>query len=130
SGDHSPLPVAQAPLAAPAASPVRPADTAIAPPECEEGPACGAAGGFAPPVASASAGIFLQLGAFSSFANAEGFRDTVRSQASNLAERFELFTDGERFRLHAGPYDTVEAARDAAARMGNVLKLKPFVVVR
>ena len=88
------------------------------------------AGGFAPPVASASAGIFLQLGAFSSFANAEGFRDTVRSQASNLAERFELFTDGERFRLHAGPYDTVEAARDAAERMGTVLKLKPFVVVR
>ena len=126
----APLPVAQAPLAAPAASPVRPADTAIAPPECEEGPACGAAGGFAPPVASASAGIFLQLGAFSSFANAEGFRDTVRGQASNLAERFELFTDGERFRLHAGPYDTVEAARDAAERMGTVLKLKPFVVVR
>ncbi|HNB07343.1 MAG TPA: SPOR domain-containing protein, partial [Thauera aminoaromatica] len=82
------------------------------------------------PVASASAGIFLQLGAFSSFANAEGFRDTVRSQASDLAERFELFADGERFRLHAGPYDTVEAARDAAERMGNVLKLKPFVVVR
>ncbi len=54
----------------------------------------------------------------------------MRSQASNLAERFELFTDGERFRLHAGPYDTVEAARDAAERMGTVLKLKPFVVVR
>ena len=128
----SPLPVTQAALAAPVASSVRPADTAIAlaPPECEEGPACGAAGGFAPPVASASAGIFLQLGAFSSFANAEGFRDTVRGQASNLAERFELFTDGERFRLHAGPYDTVEAARDAAERMGTVLKLKPFVVVR
>ncbi len=54
----------------------------------------------------------------------------MRSQASDLAERFELFADGERFRLHAGPYDTVEAARDAAERMGNVLKLKPFVVVR
>lgn len=126
----APLAVAPAPVAVPAASPVLPADTALASPACEEGPACGAAGGFAPPVASASAGIFLQLGAFSSFANAEGFRDTVRSQASNLAERFELFTDGERFRLHAGPYDTVEAARDAAARMGDVLKLKPFVVVR
>jgi len=127
-----PLSVAQAPLAVQVASPVQPVDTAIAlaPPECEDEPACGAAGGLAPPVASASAGIFLQLGAFSSYANAEGFRDTVRSQASNLAERFELFTDGERFRLHAGPYDTVEEARDAAARMGSVLKLKPFVVVR
>ncbi|MER2552770.1 MAG: SPOR domain-containing protein, partial [Thauera sp.] len=102
----------------------------LAPAECAEAAACGAAGGLAPPVASASAGIFLQLGAFSTYANAEGFRDTVRSQAANLAERFELFTDGERFRLHAGPYDTVDAARSAAERMGSVLKLKPFVVVR
>ena len=98
--------------------------------ECGPSPACGAAEGIAPPIASASGGIFLQLGAFSSYANAEGFRDTVQGRAGTLAKRFELFADGERFRLHAGPYDTVEAARDAAERMGTVLKLKPFVVVR
>jgi rare lipoprotein A len=54
----------------------------------------------------------------------------VQSQASTLAERFELLADGERFRLHAGPYDSVDAARNAAERMGTMLKLKPFVVVR
>lgn len=98
--------------------------------ECASDPGCGAAGGLAPPIASASAGIFLQLGAFSSYANAEGFRDTVQSRASALAERFELLADGERFRLHAGPYDSMDAARNAAERMGTLLKLKPLVIVR
>ena len=86
--------------------------------------------GLAPPIASASGGIFLQLGAFASYANAEGFRDAVQTQAASLAERFEVFTDGERFRLHAGPYDSVAAARSAAERMAALLKLKPLVIVR
>ncbi len=98
--------------------------------ECGPSPACGAAEGIAPPIASASAGIFLQLGAFSSYANAEGFRDTVQGRAGTLAKRFELFADGERFRLHAGPYESMDAARSAADRMGSLLKLKPLVIVR
>ncbi|MDX9886134.1 septal ring lytic transglycosylase RlpA family protein [Thauera sp.] len=104
--------------------------TAAAAAECDSSPACGAAEGLAPPVASASGGIFLQLGAFSSYANAEGFRDTVQGQAGSLAKRFELFADGERFRLHAGPYDSMDDARNAAERMGTLLKLRPFVIVR
>ena len=98
--------------------------------ECGPSPACGAAEGIAPPIASASGGIFLQLGAFSSYANAEGFRDTVQGRAGTLAKRFELFADGERFRLHAGPYESMDAARSAADRMGTLLKLKPMVIVR
>src|SRR5690606_25746881 len=57
--------------------------------------------GLVPHITSASAGIFLQLGAFSSFANAEGFRASVQGEAAAFAERLELFADGERFRLHA-----------------------------
>ena len=86
--------------------------------------------GLVPHIASASAGIFLQLGAFSSRANAEGFKASVADEVGEHAERLELFADGERFRLHAGPYDTVDAARAAADRMGTALKLKPFVIVR
>ncbi len=88
------------------------------------------AGGLVPPMASASAGIFLQLGAFSSFANAEGFRASVEREAAAFAERLELFADGERFRLHAGPYDSVDEARAVAERLGAALRLRPFVVVR
>ncbi|WP_068636731.1 septal ring lytic transglycosylase RlpA family protein [Thauera butanivorans] len=86
--------------------------------------------GLVPHIASASAGIFLQLGAFTSRANAEGFKASVADEVGEHAERLELFADGERFRLHAGPYDTVDAARAAAERMGAALKLKPFVIVR
>lgn len=128
-GEELPAARALAPLARAAAQPA-PGIASAAVGECADAAVCGAAAGLAPPIASASAGIFLQLGAFSSYANAEGFRDTVQSQASTLAERFELLADGERFRLHAGPYDSVDAARNAAERMGTMLKLKPFVVVR
>ena len=88
------------------------------------------ADGLVPHIASASAGIFLQLGAFASRSNAEGFKASVADEVGEHAERLELFADGERFRLHAGPYDTVDAARAAAERMGSTLKLKPFVIVR
>ena len=57
-------------------------------------------------------------------------RTEQRMRIEQLAERFELLADGERFRLHAGPYESVDAARSAAERMGSLLKLKPFVVVR
>ncbi|MFP5401941.1 MAG: septal ring lytic transglycosylase RlpA family protein [Gammaproteobacteria bacterium] len=123
-------PLAQAAADAPAAAQAAVADAAAPAVECGPVPACGAAEGLAPPIASASAGIFLQLGAFSSYANAEGFRDTVQGRAGSLAERFELLADGERFRLHAGPYESMDAARSAAARMGTLLKLKPVVIVR
>ena len=89
-----------------------------------------AAAGLVPHIASASAGIFLQLGAFASLANAEGFKAAVELDVVEHAERIELFADGERFRLHAGPYETLDAARAAAVRLGTTLKLKPFVVTR
>ncbi len=78
----------------------------------------------------AGSGIFLQLGAFSSRDNAEGFRATVQNSMAVFAERLELLADGGRFRLHAGPYASVDEARSAAERIAGVLKLRPFVVVR
>ena len=107
---------------------VRPAPSV--PVEADQASAASAAEGLVPHIASASAGIFLQLGAFASLANAEGFKAAVEQDVVEHAERIELFADGERFRLHAGPYDTVDAARAAAVRLGTTLKLKPFVVKR
>lgn len=75
-------------------------------------------------------GVFLQLGVFASRDNAEGFRATVEREVAAYAERLELFADDGRFRLHAGPYASVEAAREAALRIADALKLNPFVVVR
>lgn len=83
-----------------------------------------------PPLATAAPGIFLQLGAFGSIANAEGFRATVAHQIAAFAERLEVFVDGSRFRLHAGPYASELEARIAAKQIATVLKTEPFVVVR
>lgn len=118
----------------PAAAPVAATPVTLPPPMAALSPTAAADGddaeGLVPHIASASAGIFLQLGAFSSLRNARDFRVAVERETSAFGERLELFADGERFRLHAGPYDSVDAARAAARRMGSALKLKPFVVVR
>lgn len=82
------------------------------------------------PLAQAAPGVFLQLGAFVSLDKAEGFRATVEQQIVAFAERLELLADGSRFRLHAGPYASVDDARVAAERIANILKTRPFVVVR
>ena len=81
-------------------------------------------------LSAAGSGVFLQLGAFSSFDNAEGFRATIEAQMSAFADRLELFADGSRFRLHAGPYASFDEARAAADRIAAALKMQPFVVVR
>ena len=78
----------------------------------------------------AAGGIFLQLGVFSSRDNAEGFRASVHREATAVADRLELFADGGRFRLHAGPFDSIEEARRAAAQIAAALKLKPMIVTR
>lgn len=79
---------------------------------------------------AADGGIFLQLGAFSSRGRAERFSATVQRETRALADRIELLTEGEHFRLHAGPYDSVEEARAAADRIGEKLKLRPLLIVR
>lgn len=84
--------------------------------------------------APSGGGIFLQLGAFSSRDNAEGFRASVQRHVAPYAERIDLFADGgpggAYYRLHAGPYASEGDARVAAEQIAALLKLKPFVVVR
>lgn len=75
-------------------------------------------------------GVFLQLGAFSSVANAEGFLGLVRDEFASLADRLEVHDDGGRFRLQLGPFASAEEARSEAGRIADVLKIRPFVVTR
>ncbi|MBR0567346.1 septal ring lytic transglycosylase RlpA family protein [Azoarcus sp. L1K30] len=82
------------------------------------------------PLAAATSGVFLQLGAFSSVDNAEGFRAAIEREMSAFAERLELLADGDRVRLHAGPYASVDEARRVADRIASTMKVKPFVVLR
>ena len=74
--------------------------------------------------------IFLQLGAFNTARNAEGFRNMVEIELSWLADKLQVLASDGRFRLHAGPFKSDAEARQAASKIAAALQLKPFVVVR
>ncbi|PTD95816.1 septal ring lytic transglycosylase RlpA family lipoprotein [Pseudothauera lacus] len=86
------------------------------------------------PVQPAAAGgarqAYLQLGVFSTRANAEDLRGRVHRELAAYADRVHLLADGERFRLQLGPWPNENDARRAAAEIGRTLGLQPFLVVR
>lgn len=97
----------------------------------ESMPLADATGGKSvPPASEPVAGVFLQLGVFSTVANAEGFRGMVKEEFAALTGELRLLDEGGRYRLHLGPYASVEDARVEAERIAEVLKIRPFVVNR
>ena len=87
-----------------------------------------ASGGI--PVRAETAGIYLQLGAFSSRANAESFRDSIRKQLAWLEQPVQIQERGKLFRLRLGPYSDRGAADAIAAKIRAELDFKPLVVGR
>ncbi|KAA3653109.1 MAG: septal ring lytic transglycosylase RlpA family protein [Proteobacteria bacterium] len=82
------------------------------------------------PVSEGAEGVYLQLGAFQTRDNAEGFRGHVMSELDWLRDRLSVFDEGGRYRLQAGPYDSADAARAVASRIADALNLQPFLVSR
>ena len=80
------------------------------------------------PVSHEIAGIYLQLGAFSSRANAESFRDNIRKQLSWLKQEIRIQQRGKLFRLHLGPYRNSGEAKAIAEKIRAELDFKPLVV--
>jgi rare lipoprotein A len=80
------------------------------------------------PVSKETAGIYLQLGAFSSRANAESFRDSIRKQSSWLKQAISIQERGKLFRLHLGPYADRDEAKAIAEKIRAALDFKPLVV--
>ena len=122
-------PIATLPPVEPAALPSEPA--AVSPAVVPPPPAAAvetARAGDGTPIATVR--HYLQLGAFASRANAEDFRNMAAGEIDEPPERFEIVPQGLRFRLHLGPYATVEEARERAAAVAATLKIKPFVVAR
>ena len=95
--------------------------------DAEGAPAAGPRGGAG---ADANPRVFLQLGTFSSIANAEGFLGLVRDEFEVFADRLEVHDDGGRYRLHLGPFASADEARVEAGRIARALKIRPFVVTR
>ena len=76
------------------------------------------------------AGVYLQLGAFSSRDAAENFRVRVYRELAWLSEAIRVVGAVSVFRLHLGPYRSQEEARSIADRIQSELNLRPLLVTR
>ena len=131
-------PLAQPPVAAALpAEPVPPpsSPSAAAPPAPTAIPAPAPAAVAAAPAAitpaiTASAGSFLQFGAFGVRANAESYLARLQTEADWLAASLHIHHSDGIYRVQAGPYASEAAAREAAERASQMLGAKPVVRTR
>jgi len=82
------------------------------------------------PVTSGSAGVYLQLGAFTARENAESLRARLQPQLSWLNQTIGILYNEGLFRVNLGPYRDRTEASGIAARISQALELKPVIVVR
>jgi rare lipoprotein A len=80
------------------------------------------------PVTTETAGIYLQLGAFSARANAESFREKIQKQLSWLSQPVQIQVRGNLYRLHLGPYRNRKEANEIADKIRAELDFKPLLV--
>jgi rare lipoprotein A len=81
------------------------------------------------PVTADAGRYYLQLGAFGSRENAENFLARLQSSLG-AADNLHIHARDQLYRVHAGPYATEAGARQAGARLGESLGLKPVVLTR
>jgi rare lipoprotein A len=110
------------------------ADTAIARTEPEDDPIARFAEPEPAPVplpeTKDARGHYLQLGAFGNRDNAEALRARLARQLGDLGERLAVQAGGGLYRLQLGPWADAQEARRMAARVGELLDLRPVVVQR
>ena len=104
----TPVQVAAAAVAAPAAVPLEPRPAAVGEPS----------------------GVYLQLGAFSARENAESFRVHVYRELAWLSDAIHVLASGGLYKLHLGPYRSQDQARAVAQRIETELNFKPVFIVR
>lgn len=93
---------------------------------------------FREAVTDAPAGVYLQLGAFAKFRNAEGFRLDVDQRLGwrrDAGQSLHVISsvqpnDGELHRVLAGPFATRQAAEKWAERGQKVIGTRPVLVTR
>jgi rare lipoprotein A len=71
--------------------------------------------------------VYLQLGAFGSRENAEGFLTRAKVQFDWLADRLQVREREGLYRVHVGPYANPGEARQAAERIALALGVRPVV---
>jgi rare lipoprotein A len=121
----APAPLAVTAVALPQAATIEADNAAAAEPAYTD-----AAPASARPLAAASPGFWMQLGAFRERDGAFDFQRKVERELDWLAPRLAVFVDRELHRLQAGPYATRSEASSAAERLRSELQLVPLIVER
>ncbi|MDO6386207.1 septal ring lytic transglycosylase RlpA family protein [Uliginosibacterium sp. 31-12] len=121
-------PPAQVASAAPAEAPSRPVIEPATPDPLEALATAVPAVEPAAPAPLVASGVFLQLGAFASSANADGFRDYVKNELKWLGQDVSTHLVGDKYRLRVGPFNDAAEARRVADRIAAAIRIKPFVV--
>jgi rare lipoprotein A len=80
------------------------------------------------PLTSEAAGVYLQLGAFSTRANAESFRDRIAQQLSWIKQPLQIQARDKLFRLHLGPFRNRGEASAMAEKIRAEIDFKPLVL--
>ncbi|TSA48739.1 MAG: septal ring lytic transglycosylase RlpA family protein [Nitrosomonadales bacterium] len=81
-------------------------------------------------VADNASGIYLQLGAFSVYDNADNFLTRMRAELSAVADTLGISAKDGLFRVHVGPYADQTLAQQAADKIAQSLAIKPVLLVR
>jgi rare lipoprotein A len=74
-------------------------------------------------------GIYLQLGAFSAYDNADNFLARMRAQLPSISSLGIMAKDGL-FKVHAGPYPDQNVARQDADKIAQSLSIRPMLLIR
>jgi len=82
------------------------------------------------PVSPDTGGIYLQLGAFNAYDNADNFLAHMRAELPSLTDILGIVSKDGLFKVHAGPYPDQAVARQAADKIAQALSIKPMLLVR
>lgn len=83
-----------------------------------------------PATSGGAGGIYLQLGAFSAYDNADNFLTRMRTELPSLSDTLDIIATDGLFKVHAGPYPDRLLARQAADKIAQALSVKPMLLVR
>jgi rare lipoprotein A len=82
------------------------------------------------PVAGDTGAVYLQLGAFSAYDNADNFLARMRAELPSLMNNLGIVAKDGLFKVHAGPYPDKTLARQAADKIAQSLSIKPMLLLR
>lgn len=80
--------------------------------------------------AAIPAGIYLQLGAFNAYDNADNFVVRMRNQLPSLMTGLDIVAKDGLFKVHAGPYPDRVLARKDADKIAAALSIRPVLLTR